>query len=360
MLLFDLGDLLNLHMPIDVPDFLLALAGGFGDALVASGALPGDPAEIGYWQRFWRFLTRTEVELTELALATGVELRAALRQDPTFRDRLQERMSGHLGAFVADVRDYVETCRRRLGDREVVLLVDSVEQIRGTSRNAEGVQASVELLFANHADKLHLPSLHVVYTVPPYLKVRVPGVEALYQPGGLHILPAVKVRRRGDGEPYRPGLDALERLVARRGDWARLLGERAVLDELMLLSGGQIRDLLYLLREILVRARCLPVHQHTVAAAVDHVRNGMLPIPDSDVRWLHRIGGGHGAGLGDRDELPQFARFLDTHQVLGYLDGEEWYDIHPLIAERVKRQAAALRLASEDVDLLPLGGGMLR
>lgn len=361
VVLFDLGEYVNLHTAIDVPDFLLALAGGLGDALAEAGALPGDPSKTGYWERFSNFLSTTRVEINEVSFEGGagakVGLKAALKQDPSFRDKLQERMAGHLGAFVADVREYVEECvrqvrERRHEDTEVVMLVDSVEQIRGTSINAVEVQDSVERLFASHADKLHLPGLHVIYTVPPYLKVRFPGVDSLYEPGGLHMLPAVKVKSRDDGQPYQPGLDVLERVVSNRGDWQRLLGTREVLDELLLDSGGHLRDLFRIVREILTRAMQLPVQQQTVRASVEHVRSSMLPIPDDDVRWLHRIAQTHASALDGRDHLPGFARFLDTHLVLGYVNGEEWYDVHPLVAEHVERQAKELRLVEGR-----LGGG---
>ena len=86
--------------------------------------------------------------------------------------------------------------------------------------------------------------------MPPYLKIRIPNLGALYAPGGLHMLPAIQVRSR-DGQPFRPGLDAIERVVKNRGDWQRLLGERALLDHIALLSGGHLRDLLRILADVL-------------------------------------------------------------------------------------------------------------
>ena len=38
--------------------------------------------------------------------------------------------------------------------------------------------------------------LHVVYTVPPYLKVRYSNLGALYEPGGIYVLPALKLHNR--------------------------------------------------------------------------------------------------------------------------------------------------------------------
>ena len=150
------------------------------------------------WLTFWG---RRVLKIKGVVISAGM-IKVALKSDPTFKQILRERMAGHLGALVGDVRGFLEDCvkslRKKYGnDREIVLLLDSVEHFRGTSVNAEEVHRSVENLFASHSEKLNLPHLHVVYTVPPYLRVLHPNLSALYQPGGLKILPAVKrVSRR--------------------------------------------------------------------------------------------------------------------------------------------------------------------
>lgn len=363
VLLCDIEDYLNLSTPVDVSDFLMAVAGAFGDALEETKLLAQHPAYEDYWTRFWSFLTRTHIEVTELA--GGVDIKAAdaatlktnlkanLKSDPTFKQRLQKQMAGHLGSLVADIRKFVEDCVKAIkqqhgDDLELVLLLDSVEHIRGTSINATAVQSSVETLFANHADKLHLPYLHVVYTVPPYLKVRYPNLGNLYN-GGIQILPAFKLRT-ADRQVFQLGLDAIERVVSKRGDWQRLLGERSVLDHISLHSGGHLRDLLRLLAEILRRADRLPVPDNTVKAAINQVRTEFLPIADTDAVWLARIAKTHEAGLEDIAQLPNFARFLDTHMALCYRNGEEWYDVHPLIYDHVLKQTTE---AETEKRLLP-------
>ena len=82
-----------------------------------------------------------------------------------------------------------------------MLFLDSIEHIKGTLANAEDVHNSVERLFAGHPEKLRLPNLHVIYTVPPYLKVRHPNVDALYEPGGLIVLPHSNYSSRMRIEP---------------------------------------------------------------------------------------------------------------------------------------------------------------
>ena len=348
----DIEDYLNLSVPVDICDFLMAICGAFSDAVAEDGPLANHPTHESYWQRLANFLTRTEfgdlsadlgISVPTGTGAVSTAIKANLKSDPSFKQRLQKRMEGHLGALVRDVREFLGTCVSNLksclgSEREIVLLIDSIEHFRGTLVNVQEVQSSVEGLFVSHSEKLHLPHLHVVYTVPPYLKIRHSNLGALYEPGGVHNLPAVKLRGR-DEEPIPQAFDAMERVVRARGDWSRLLGDRAVLDQLIANSGGHLRDLLRLLAEVLRRASSLPVPGSTVEAAIHQMRTEFLPIADEDARWLAAIHRSHQTALPNQDKLPELARFFDTHLALCYRNGDEWYDVHPLIAEHVLEQA---------------------
>ncbi|RME24593.1 MAG: hypothetical protein D6798_10840 [Deltaproteobacteria bacterium] len=353
VVLCDMGRYLNLTTPVDVSDFLLAIAGALGDALQGDPDLLGkDLLQEGYWTRFCNFMTRTRVEPAELGLEGGVEaasvsVKANLKADPTFRQRLQDHLKGHLGALVADVRTFTQECVEALQDRHgadtrVVLLLDSVEQIRGTAVNAEDVAASLVVLFHGHADKLVFPYLHVVYTVPPWLKIKEPGISRLYD--GSEWIPCVKVADR-EGQPCEAGLRALREVVGHRGDWQRLLGSQDALDQLILASGGYLRDLFRLLQTTLrlARGRSLPVSKPILDLAKQEVRNAYLPVAHEDALWLDRIHATRATELEDGTHLPDLARYFDNLLVMAYRNGDEWWAVHPLIADTVRAQAAEVR-----------------
>lgn len=348
VLLVDVEDYLNVSMQIDVSNFLMFLAGAIGEKVAEAGWLP----EIGresYWERLKRFLESITVEGVSAKLGlpyASVDIKANLKRDPTFISRVQELMAGRLGQLVEDVHGYISSTAAALREANpsmsgLVVLVDSVEHIRGTSVNVEAVQSSVETLFVSHASKLRLPLCHVVYTVPPWLKVLSPNLGILYEPGGIQMLPALKVADKGSGDAFQPGLNALERVVRARGDWTRLLGDRPLLDRLSQASGGHLRDLLYMLGEVTRRAETLPVKPAVIDRVISQVSSEFLPIPDEDARWLCKVAQTHRAALESVEKLPDLARFLDTHLVLCYWNGHEWYDIHPLVRDEVHKQVEA-------------------
>lgn len=351
VLLCDMEQYLNLSTPIDVTDFLLAICGAVNEEL-GRRELLDESLQESWGERLQRLFTG-KIEISEFkvgAIGVSAEVKAGLKSDPSFKQLVQQRMAGHVGALVNEVRDYFEMCTTAISDRtsisvEVVLLLDSIEHIRGTSVNAKDVQSSVENLFVSHADKLQLPGWHVVYTVPPHLKVSYGNLGALYEPGGVKVLPAFKLRDQA-GARIERNYRVIERVIAARGDWRRLLADQAALDRLIYFSGGHLRDLLRLVGGVLTLAQSIPVPAATVDAAIDQLRTEFLPIADDEAIWLEEISRTHQIALPSSDRLPILARFLDTHLALCYLNGDEWYDIHPLIAEHVGTLSESARRRS--------------
>ncbi|HEY1538469.1 MAG TPA: hypothetical protein VGF63_03650 [Solirubrobacteraceae bacterium] len=344
VLLVDIFDYLSPSSPVDVTDFVMVLAGALSDALDKEKVFAKSTTHESYWLRLKSFL-QSEVELKDVSAKLVVlDIKAGLHTDPTFRKRLQKGVEGHFAELVRDMQAYVrETITAIPADRlgsGLVLIMDSLERIGGTITNAQDVQESLERLFTVHAESLQLPQAHVVYTVPPWLKIRAPSVSTQFS-GGLQMLHPLSVRRQEDAEPDHASLHAMCRIVSKRGDWERLLGKHEVLDRLALESGGHVRDLLRLLSEIVRRADGLPVSERAVERAITQVQSEMLPIALDDARWLQRIAVSHDASLLEISKLPRLVTFLDSHLVLCYREnGREWYDVHPLIRDEVAKLAA--------------------
>lgn len=342
VLLIDMQDVINLHTPIEVSDFLLAVAGSVGDG--AADLLGTDPAKEGFWARFTGFL-RHRVQVKELGLSAndpagivGAQIKANIKADPSFKERLQVRMQGHLGALVDEVHRFIgevaEATRRATGGQQLVILLDSIEQIRGTSTNAREVFASVENLFVGHPERLRLPGVHVVYTAPPWLKIRAPGVGQNFD--GAVLLPCVRVRHQ-DGSPDEAAVGRLMDGMRRRGQVDRVV-DASSLRRLVLESGGHLRDLVLLLQDAAKRAAIreeLPLSPDQVERCIAHRRGGYLPIANNDALWLARVARTHQPEVPDQDALPELSRFFDTHLILCYRNGQDWFDVHPLVKDAV-------------------------
>jgi hypothetical protein len=339
---------LNPAQQVDISSLLIVLAGAFSDALEKQGFV--SIGKDSYWDRFTHFLTRTKVDVSDLGLklggeGAGAELKLALSTTPTFRQKMQDRLTNHLGDLKAHVDKFFEDGVKVIHDQRggkvegIVFLFDQLEQVRGSLSNEHEVIHSVEVLFAQHHRLLEIPYIHMVYTVPPWLKFVLPGALR------IELLPSIRQWNNDDARsPYEPGWDALRSLVLRRfgeEDFARFFDggtdRHDLADRLIAVCSGHFRDLLLLLREAVLRAKTFPVSEAVIEGAINAVRGNFLPIAIDDAKWLDHIGRIRDTGLRSvaAPDAGRLTRFLDTHFVLYFCNGDEWYDIHPLIRQEV-------------------------
>ena len=340
----DVLDYINPAQPIDITDLLIVIAGAFSDAAEKfddSITLKNE----SYWGRLWHYLNTTAVNVDEMkltAIKDVVEFKLALKDVPTFRQKLQETMAARLFEFEWQVRkffeDYVKAIRASHPGKQIVFLVDQLEQIRGSLFNERDVIASVERIFSLHMERLNLPYVHVIYTVPPWLKFVQPATQVV-------ILHSVRQWNRDAARsPHGPGDQCLLELVKKRfgeDGFLRFFGSEDRALRFVRLSGGNVRDLLRLIFESIRRAQSLPLTDEVMQTAEITVRSSFLPIAANDALWLNGISETHDSGLPDTtsESVSRFTRFLDTHLVLYLRNGEEWYDVHPLIREEVSELA---------------------
>jgi hypothetical protein len=342
----DALEYLNPSEPLDISDLLLILAGAFSDSLKNDHQI--DFGADSWWGRARNYLTKTSVEVKEVqaGLMSGIDIKLALKESSTFRQKLRAFLETRLGDLKKEVNGFIEVgvkaLREKLGaNAPVVFIFDQLEQISGSASNEREVIASVERIFAGHLKTLRLPLIHAVYTVPPWLPLVLHG-------GDMELLPSLRLwKGHADRTRNERVWSAARKLIALRfGDdgLARLFGREATLpDALIEASGGQFRDLLRLLCEVLVRVQTqtqkLPVSKDVITAAIQHLREQYLPLSDEDAKRLSLI-----EKTGDcvRDdsgpaEVSRISRLLNEHLILNFSNGEDWYDIHPLIREEVEK-----------------------
>jgi len=346
----DLTDYLNLTQPVEITDFLICILGAFSDKLEQRfGVNLGKP---GFFERIWTYLNSTEVELKEIKLPAGsADLKLALSQNPSFKQALQKNMRGYVEQLVRQAREFsleaVNHVRQQRKDpnRKTVLIIDSMERLRGVGDAADvrEVFKSAETLFASHADKLRFTGLSVVYTVPPYLQALAGGLGAYYAGGRIYALPSVHVYA---GQPasgqapevYEEGVDKMLAIIAKRYPHRSDFFSDAQLRRLAQSSGGDLRDFFRMLRLALARVPSLgqlPLTDAVLDDAEDAVRNDMLPIAADDRQWLAQISNSHSPELPSLDKLPEFARLQQGKYLLHYRNGEDWYDVHPLLRQAI-------------------------
>lgn len=330
-----------------VTELALALSGAIATAAEAYAkysSLSTPLPEAPVWERMWDFLTETHVELEEIGLSVGeaASLKFAVRSaSPRFRAELNKQLAARpelLRQFLHETVSKVTAMLKEEG-KNLVVLVDGLEKFDVGIARASEVYDEVARLFANHEDMWELPACHVVYTVPPYLEHFSAGVARAYR-GSIRILPSIKVcGRPPQREAVPAGTAALRALLEQRiGDLRALFGEdeAEAVALLAAASGGHVRDFFALAGEAIEQAdEELPLSTDDVKRAVrslQHPNNHMWPQDTQDL--LREIYD----GTPPQGQAAALAVAMDQSLVLGYRNGDTWYDVHPLARARFEQR----------------------
>ncbi|GAB3161516.1 hypothetical protein GCM10027059_11880 [Myceligenerans halotolerans] len=343
-------DYISQSSPLDITEFLIALAVGAHDAL-PEGRTKGP----GFTDRLTGLLKRLRIDLdiagfkgavsTEgvtaqaLGQSITVKLGDEIRTSRPFVNELRSKLANNIKQLYDEVADFlVELQPDELGEG-TVLIVDGLEKLRGTTDDDGEVQRSIEALFVNHADKLRFGSHHLVYTVPTYLQFISPG--ALPFDNRLFVpVPHVRTRTGGSDHITERNLAELRDVVRKRIPVDEIFADPTAVDELLLASGGHLRDIFRMLQRcvgLILRLRLeLPLGTERVREAIDLVAPDFATMTKKQAEFLHDIMTDVGAVQPDDGDVQLMARLLQSHMLLAHRNGQNWYEVHPL-AQRALR-----------------------
>lgn len=297
------------------------------------------------WTRFSAWL-QSDVELTEF---TAQGLKVKLKEQQASVAEKIRKLSTPL-EWTKKVQDFageiIEFIRERTRRERVVVIVDSLERLRGVSgADQDAMFQHVITTFAGDFDRLRIPSASVVYSVPPYLALMadVRNFVTCYALASVRVYGkpiangSPTAHRR---QPRAEGLEKMRSLIARRyADWDQVL-DASALDTLAKASGGDLRHFMQRLvsgvvGKALFALDRLPLQDGDplIKQVIDENQGETERLTvQSEWPLLANIARTHNAIAADRgDSLRTMARLFDTRVILNYRNGAEWFDIHPLL-----------------------------
>jgi len=356
----DTESYLNLRVPARVSDLLISMAAGVDSYLETACSGAGERRIGRFWERLHRFLgAEVKVDQIQIGIPSVGQLQMSLKQDPGFKQALDAALEkqGRISQLAQECLGFFDEALATISkhapnDAGVVLIVDSFEKLRGDLRNAEDVRESAEHIFIRDAEFLRVP-FNAIYTVPPWMAFVEFGAATGF--GLPYALPMCKVHDAQSGEAYEPGIQAMMGLLERRVDRTRLFASPNPLRELIAACGGYPRDLLRMVRELIVRMRMrearLPAEDQAVAELVQEVMDESTSqydqaITDESLDLLVRVARERNIRQHTREEIHCLADLFDHHFILSYRNGKPWYDVHPLV-RRGARMTNALSANAE-------------
>lgn len=336
----NITEYLNPEQELRFADLLLAMLMGLLE--VISGPSGWDSSLRSVWDGLTGLLG-AKVTIDTITLPV---VKLNLKQPSALRDQLRQRFAESPGEFIGKVHELFRRLAAQTGQQRHVLVVDSLEQFGGRRGKGDPVLASLRAVFSQHADAMRVPDWQTVYSVPPLLPKLAPGLLALAG-ARLYQLTSAHVFTDRSDEPDDQIVERLVDLVDRRCN-GRATRQRfiddAELRRVIVHSGGDLRDLIRLLKMAALFAfesPDLPIGPAVVDAAFDEWRNANLPLAADVAARLADVRKNRIPTVATADDWFGVMSDLAEKRVLLYRNGNDWYDVHPLLRDAVDKQAPA-------------------
>lgn len=326
-------------------------------------ALKGDETRIKSWLRS-RKTELMDALQSEVALGDEIgvdvpfaKLTTTLKVSPTARTQIRKIVEPHTPSLIDALNTFIAEAIKQTPQQtteKLVLIVDSLDRIPPIKRENE--PSNHEQIFVDRSEQLKMLGCHVIYTVPISLVYSSRGADLrdIYD-AEIPVLPMVMVRHQ-DGNVCESGLEAMRDLVRQRvfddnglADTVQLVGAvfdtQETLDQMCLMSGGHMRNLMQMAQEAIKQSDTLPVTKRAARLAVTKARNVYRNTVNDD-QWplLAKV---HKTKEILNDQAHRNLLFNRCILEYRYQDDDNeivcWRDVHPLL-RGVKEFRAALEV----------------
>jgi hypothetical protein len=310
-------------------------------------------------------LLLTKVEFEKLDLKAQIdkfaEITATIRAVPDKRRELRQKINATTPSLIEALNDFIVEAQKTLGGDKpgIVIIADNLDRIVEVKQAGE--PSNHDEIYLNRSEMLRGLACHVIYTVPIAMVYsdRATRLEDNYDKPD--VLPMVMVRRP-DGSLNNEGLAKLRELVCKRIqlvnpklvqtldgrveglDVPAVFDSPETLDQLCLMSGGHVRNLMQLIQKAIDWTDELPIGAKAARRAIEETRETyMNAIQEDQWETLARV-----SWLKERDNDEDHLRLLLNRCLLEYRYYDQndalqkWCNVHPLI-EGIPRFQEALR-----------------
>ncbi|ABW27950.1 AAA family ATPase [Acaryochloris marina] len=295
-------------------------------------------------------LLQSEITLDNISIESQItqfaKLTATLKASPDTRAKIRKIVEPHTVSLIEALNQFIEEAMAKSdykSTQKLVVIADNLDRITPVIAG-EGGRSNHEQIFIDRNEQLKALNCHVIYTVPISLVYsgRATDLRDIYDTDP-QVLPMIMVRKP-DWKEHQPGLEIMKDIIARRiyrtevvnaslGLDSQIFDAPETLNQICLMSGGHVRNLMLLAQSSVRRTQALPITERTVKRAITEARNTYRnAVYERQWTILAQVAVTkkvlndevHRELLFNRCILEY--RFLDENEEL-----QCWYDVHPLI-----------------------------
>lgn len=299
--------------------------------LTGRGGMSFKSEEVKGWgMRLWEWVKQSGVQVGP----DWLQISLTLKDLPGQRDQFRALLRGQLPSLFDNVNERLlkpaETHLADLGyNGGVVTIVDDLDKIPQRLLSDRQHVTNHEQLFLHEGNLLRSLNCDALYTIPIELAYSNAQNELMNLFGGrILTLPVIALRdQSGDLQPAAVGVfrTIFDRRAAAAGAaGGAIFTDSASLERVLLSTGGHVRSLFLVMREMLVDE--LPITAQAVDSALKELgrdmRRGLNSIDRSVITRV--------AADGREVDDPAFFRLLRNGYLLAYQDdASDWYAPHP-------------------------------
>lgn len=245
----------------------------------------------------------------------------------TRRITIREKVEKELPVFMEKLDKLITSARQHLQEgsyKDLVIIVDGLEKM--SFSHPEGQEHSNHhKLFVLQGAQLKINS-HIIYTVPITLAYQT-NLQNIF--AKVRVMPMVKVRDQDNNESN--GKEVLRNLVSRRVLLHTIFEDVDMVDELIELSGGVVRDLMLLLRtatdtdEQQIGRKEI---NYTKAELIKSYARQIINLTQADKEALRAV-----YHKQFDSNMSSYERLTNNRVILEYENGEVWKGLHPAVLE---------------------------
>ena len=262
-----------------------------------------------------------DAELETKADFFFIKLLSRLKSEVHTRDIIRRQIESNLSDLLKYINAIIEEIRKQQGNRHILVIIDGLDKVYDLD--------TVMKVYYNGGINLLLPKCNIIYTVPLALFYTSEFGQIRTTFDDFFVLPNINIQHR-DGTPDKIGLDTLSRLINKR-----IIPELITLDalqELIRLSGGLIRDLLYLAKDASSNTRVRQGEQielSDINQAANKIRNVyrtmLKPEEYEELRYIYNN------PLKQTFDNAIAQKLVHNLSLIEYRNGGTWWNVHPVV-----------------------------
>ena len=274
----------------------------------------------------------------EIGLKEFAKITAAVRAEPGQRQKIRDRIEPHTETLIQALNSFIKDGSDHLpSGTKLIVIADNLDRIVPIFR--ENGRSNHEEIFLDRHEQLKALNCHIIYTVPVSMVYSRWATELKDNYGIPLVLPSIRVRQK-DGSPFEGGTEILKTIIQLRLPYRLreslvpdVFESENVLQDMCLMSGGYVRDLIQLMQEAITKTETLPIRARAVQRAKDALRDVYRRAVEED-HWevLREV---HSSKEIANDEIQRGLLFSRCVLEYRYFDGDgdkhTWYDVHPLL-----------------------------